>query len=157
MPLADSLMALASLAGNTLVAAAVTDAWENARRGVARLLGRGEPDRTKVAERRLDETRGQLTAVSGSDLEQAQAVLAAQWATRLADLLEEDPDAEAGLRDLVGQIRAELPASVVSAADNSAAAGRDMNIEASGGGIAAAVIHGNVAPPGPTDPGPAGG
>ena len=32
-----------------------------------------------------------------------------------------------------------------------------MNIKASGGGVAAAVIHGNVAPPGPTDPGPAGG
>jgi hypothetical protein len=157
MPLADSLMALASLAGNTLVAAAVTDAWENARRGVAQLLGRGDRDRTKIAERRLDETRGQLTAASGADLEQAQAVLAARWATRLADLLEEDPDAEADLRALVGQIQAELPASVVSAADHSAAAGRDMNIEASGGGIAAAVIHGNVAPPGPTGPGPAGG
>ena len=86
-----------------------------------------------------------------------QAVLAARWAMRLADLLEEDPDAEADLRSLVGQIQAELPASVVSAADHSAAAGRDMNIEASGGGIAAAVIHGNVTSPGPTDPGPAGG
>ena len=46
MPLADSLMALASLAGNTVVAAAATDAWENARHGLARLLGRGDPDRT---------------------------------------------------------------------------------------------------------------
>jgi hypothetical protein len=157
MPLADGLVALASLAGSTLVAAAVTDAWENARHGVARLLGHGDPDRTKVAEGRLDETRGQLTAVSGAELEQVRAGLAARWATRLADLLEEDPDAEAGLRALVGQIQAELPASAVSAADHSAAAGRDMNIEASGGGIAAAVIHGNLAPPGPTDPGPAGG
>jgi hypothetical protein len=157
MPLADSLMALASLAGNTLVAAAVTDAWEDARHGVARLLGRGDPDRAKVAERRLDETRSQLTAIGGADLEQAQAVLAAQWATRLADLLEEDPDAEADLRALVEQIRTELPAGMVSAADHSAAAGRDMTIKASGGGIAAVSIHGNIAPPGPTDPGPAGG
>ena len=42
----------------------------------------------------------------------------------------------------------------VSAADHSAAAGRDMNITASGGGTAAGVIHGNVAPPNPTQPGP---
>jgi hypothetical protein len=43
----------------------------------------------------------------------------------------------------------------VSAGDHSAAAGRDMNITASGGGTAAGVIHGNVAPPNPTQPGPA--
>ena len=41
--LAESLMALAALAGNTVVAAATTDAWEAARRGFARLLGHGEP------------------------------------------------------------------------------------------------------------------
>ena len=41
----DSLMELASLAGRTVVAAAATDAWEAARRGFARLLGRGDPDR----------------------------------------------------------------------------------------------------------------
>ena len=157
MPLADSLIALASLAGNTVVAAAATDAWENARHGLARLLGRGDPDRIKVAERRLDETRGQLIAVDGKDLEQAQAVLAAQWAVRLADLLEEVPAIEDDLRALVEQIQAELPAGMVAAVDHSAAAGRDMNIEASGGGIAAGVIHGDVAPPGPMDRGPAGG
>jgi hypothetical protein len=152
MPLADSLMALASLAGNTVVAAAVTDAWENARHGLARLLGRGDSDRIKVAERRLDETRGQLTVVDGKDLEQAQAGLAVQWAVRLADLLEEAPAIEDDLRALVEQIQAELPAGMVAAVDHSAAAGRDMNIEASGGGVAAGVIHGDVAPPGPTDP-----
>jgi hypothetical protein len=43
----------------------------------------------------------------------------------------------------------------VSASDHAAVAGRDMNISASGGGTAAAVIHGNVTPPGPTPPGPA--
>ena len=51
--------------------------------------------------------------------------------------------------------RPELPAGAVSAADHSVAAGRDVNITASGGGTAAGVIHGNVAPPGPTPPGPA--
>jgi hypothetical protein len=41
--------------------------------------------------------------------------------------------------------------------DHSLAAGRDVNITASGGGTAAGVIHGNVTPPGPTPPGPAQG
>ena len=45
----------------------------------------------------------------------------------------------------------------VSASDHAAAAGRDMNVTAAGGGIAAGVIHGNVAPPGPTLPGPVQG
>jgi hypothetical protein len=40
--LAETLMALAALAGNTVVAAATTDAWEAARRGFARLLQRLE-------------------------------------------------------------------------------------------------------------------
>ena len=155
--LAEELAALAVLAGNTVVTAATTDVWEAAKRGFARLLGRGDPDRTKVAERRLAETHEQLRVAAGADLEPVRSALQAQWVTRLVDLLEEDPGVEDDLRALVQEIQAELPASVVSAADHSAAAGRDMIIEASGGGVAAAVIHGNVAPPGPTDPGPADG
>ena len=154
--LAETLMALAALAGNTVVAAATTDAWEAARRGFARLLGRGDPDRTKVAERRLTETHEQLTGVEGQDLEQAHAALAERWAGRLADLLEEYPDAEADLRALVQQIQQTLPAGMASAADHAVAAGRDVNISATSGGVAAGVIHGNVTPPGPTPPGPAG-
>jgi hypothetical protein len=145
---------LAALAGNTLVTAAVTDAWEAARRGFARLLGRGDPDRTKLAERRLSETREQLAGTEGTDQEQVRAALAERWAGRLADLLEENPDAEADLRVLVQEIQAVLPAEMVSPADHAVAAGRDLNISASGGGVAAGVIHGNVTPPGPTLQGP---
>jgi len=76
-------------------------------------------------------------------------------ASRFADLLDEDPGAEAELRALVEEVAAQLPAGVVSAADHSIAAGRDVQITASAGGIAAGVIQGNVAPPGPTLPGPA--
>jgi len=149
------LMALAALAGNTVVAAATTDVWEAARRGFARLLGRGDPDRTKMAERRLAETREQLSGAEGQDLEQIRAVLAERWAGRLADLLEEHPDAEADLGALVQEIQAALPAGVVSAEDHAVAAGHDVTISAAGGGVAAGVIHGNVAPPDPTGPGPA--
>src|SRR4029077_20929607 len=66
---------------------------------------------------------------------------------RLADLLEEAPAIEDDLRALVEQIQAELPTGMVAAVDHSAAAGRDMNIEASSGGIAVGVIHGDVALP----------
>ena len=125
--LAETLAALAALAGNTVVTAAATDAWESARKGFARLLGRGDPDKTQRAEERL------------------------------ADLLEEDPGAEAELRARVAQIQAALPAGMASAAGHAVAAGRDVNITASGGGIAAGVIHGDVTPPGPTRPGPGHG
>ena len=77
-----------------------------------------------MAERRLAETREQLTGTEGQDLEQARAALAERWAVRLADLLEENPGVEADLRALVQEIQAALPAGMVSAADHSVAAGR---------------------------------
>lgn len=155
MPLVVALMALATLAGNTVVTAAVTDAWETARTGFARLLGCGDPAKTKLADERLAETHDQLTQATGADLEQTRAALEAQWVTRMRDLLEEDPGVEADLRALVEEVQAQLPAETVAAADHAVAAGRDANISADRGGIAAGVIHGNVAPPGPIRPGPA--
>jgi hypothetical protein len=151
----EVLMALAQWAGQTVAAAALTDVWESARRKFARLLGRGDARKTEVAERWLTETRKQLTALEGADLERARAAQAQRWEGRFTDLLDEDPDAEADLRALMEEIRAMLPAGVVSATDHAVAAGRDMNISADRGGIAAAVIHGNVAPPNPPGPGPA--
>ena len=153
----EALIALAALAGNTVVAAATTDAWEAARRKFAWLLGRGDQDKTKAAERRLEDTHDQLTSAAGADLERVRAALEAQWVTRLTDLLEDDAGVEAELRGVVEEIRAQLPAETVAAADHAVAAGRDVNISASGGGVAAGVLHGDVAPPGPTRPGPAGG
>jgi len=108
-----------------------------------------------VAERWLDQTHQQLTAVQGADLEPLQAAAAKRWEGRFADLLDEDQSVEADLRALVEEIAAQLPAGMMSAADHSVAAGRDVNITASGGGTAAGVIHGNVAPPNPTPSGPA--
>jgi hypothetical protein len=151
----EVLMALAQWAGQTVAAAAVTDVWESARRKFARLLGRGDARKTEVAERWLAETREQLTAVEGADLERARAAQAQRWEGRFADLLDEDLGAEADLRAVVEEVWAALPAGVVSAADHAVAAGRDVNISADRGGVAAGVIHGNVAPPNPPGPGPA--
>ena len=151
----EVLIALAQWAGQTVAAAAVTDAWEAARHKIARLLGRSDPRKTETAERWLDETHQQLTAAHGAGLEPVRTAAARRWEGRFADLLDEDPAVEADLRTLVEEIQAQLPAEVVSAADHAVAAGRDVSITASGGAVAAGVIHGSVAPPGPTSPGPA--
>ena len=151
----DVLMALAQFAGQTVAAAAITDVWEAVRGRFAQLLGRSEARRTQVAEQWLAQTRQQLAAAPGSELERARQAAAERWAARFADLLDEDPEIEAELRALVEEVAAQLPAAAVSAGDHSLAAGRDVRITASGGGTAAGVIHGNVAPPNPTGPGPA--
>ena len=124
----EALIALAALAGNTVVTAATTDAWEAARRKFARLLARGDLKKEQLADKRLEETRQQLAEVTGQELEQAQAELARAWQVRMADLLEEDPGVEAELRRVVEEVRAQLPAAAVSAADHSLAAGRDMTV-----------------------------
>lgn len=149
--LGDVLMDLAQLAGQTVAAAAITDLWEAVRGRFARLLGRGDARRTEAAEQWLAQTYQQLTAAPGSGLERAREAVAERWADRFADLLDEDPGVEAELRALLEEVAVQLPA----AADHSVATGRDVNITASGGGTAAVVIHGNVAPPNPTGPGPA--
>ena len=151
----DVLMALAQFAGQTVAGAAITDVWEAARGRFARLLGRGDTRKTQVAEQWLAQTHQQLTTAAGSGLEQAQQAEAQRWAGRFADLLDEEPCVEAELRAVVEEVAAQLPATTVSAADHSVAAGRDVNITVSGSGTAAGVIHGNVAPPNPTPPGPA--
>jgi hypothetical protein len=137
------------------VAAAVTDVWEAARGRFARLLSRGDARKAQVAEQWLAQTRQQLAAAPGVGLERAREAQAQRWIGRFADLLDEAPGIEAELRTLVEEVAAQLPAVAVYAADHSAAAGRDVNITSSGGGTAAGVIHGNVAPPDPTSLGPA--
>jgi hypothetical protein len=145
----DVLLALAQFAGQTVAAAAITDAWETVRGRFARLLGRGDTRRTEAVERWLAQTRQQLTAAaSGSDLERVREAAAARWAARFADLLDEDPVIETELREMAEEVAAQLPRSV-SAAGYSVAAGRDVKIAASGGGIAAGVFHGNVMLPAP--------
>ena len=151
----EVLMALAQFAGQTVASAAITDVWEAVRGRFAQLLGRGEARRAQVAEQWLAQTRQQLTTTAGSELERTREAQAQRWAGRFMDLLDEDPSVEAGLRALVEEVAAQLPADAVSAADHSVAAGRDVTITASGRGTAAAVIHGNVTPPNPIPPGPA--
>ncbi len=100
------IAALAALAGNAVVQAAVTDTWESVRHKIARLFGRGQPH--PQTERRLEATHAQLAAAAPADLEKVQAEQAARWSGRLADLLEDHPDAEAELRSLLEEIQEKL-------------------------------------------------
>jgi hypothetical protein len=150
-----ALMALAQFAGQTVAAAAITDMWDAVRGRFARLLGHGDARKTNIAEQWLSQTHEQLVAEAGSGLERAREAAAERWAGRFADLLDEDPGMETELRALVDEVAAQLPPISVSASDHSVAATRDVHISGSGGGIAAGVIHGNVASPNPTGPGPA--
>ena len=99
--------ALAALAGNTIVAAAVTDAFDGVRAQVARIFGRGEPDRR--IQRRLEETRRQLAAAAPEVQVRAQEAQARQWGTRLADLLADHPEAAAELQELIAEFQPALP------------------------------------------------
>jgi hypothetical protein len=137
-----SSRALASLAGSTLVAAALTDEWEHAMLQFAELFGHG-----RAAERRLEATQAQLARATGADLELLRTELAQQWTFRFEDLLEDEPATATRLQALIEALRQTSSVSV-TASDHSLSAGRDINISASGGGIAAGIIHGNVRPPG---------
>lgn len=116
------LDALAALAGNTLVTAAVTDGFEAVRHKVARLFGRGKPE--AGVERRLDATRQQLTAAAPGELDNVRGAQAGKWQTRFADLLEDRPEAavelsvivaelQAVVRDVGGAVRNTITGSVV--------------------------------------------
>ena len=103
----DVLLALAQFGRQTVAAAAVTDVWESARGRFAKLLGRGDAQRAKAAERWLTQTHEQLTAVgSGTALDQAREAAAERWTGRFADLLDEDPSLETELRALVDEAAA---------------------------------------------------
>ena len=104
--LVESLLTLAALAGRMVVDAAGTDGWETAERRYAQLLGRGDAEQTQLVKQWLEETGEQLARGARADMELIRTALAGRWAGRWADLLEENPDAEAELRALVQEIQA---------------------------------------------------
>lgn len=105
--LAEMLEALAATGGTAVVAAMATDAWESARSGVARLLGRNDRQRVKFVEAQLDEDA--VLVQVAADGERVRAELAPLWGRRLAALLQDNPDAAEELRDLIKRVHTELP------------------------------------------------
>ncbi|MEV1002685.1 hypothetical protein [Nonomuraea sp. NPDC050202] len=105
------LAALAAAGGTALVEAAATDAWQMARDGYARLLGRGDEDHTRLTESRLDELAVRVESAGPETRAEVRAQALTAWQVRLADLLEERPEAEAELRDLVARVEELVPAA----------------------------------------------
>jgi hypothetical protein len=99
--------ALAAVAANTVVATAVTDAFEGVRAKVAQVFGRSKPD--PGIQRRLAATRQQLAAAAPGDRESAYATQTRQWETRFADLLADHPEAAAELQALLAEFKAMIP------------------------------------------------
>jgi hypothetical protein len=120
--------ALALRAGLTVVYAATTDAWEVAKRGTARLLGRGNPNRERRWKQSLEQTRKSLTGLEGEDLEEARSARAERLAERLEERLQDYPSIEVDLRALMQQIAAALPAEMVSTIDRAMTEAEDLSL-----------------------------
>ncbi|ESP95707.1 nephrocystin (plasmid) [Streptomyces sp. GBA 94-10 4N24] len=108
--LAEALVALAAASGTAVVQVAGTDAWQTLRQRVARLLGRGSPEREQVELERLDRTAAVLNAAREGETERVLASQEATWQTRFETLLEAAGDDEreqftAVLGELVEQSR----------------------------------------------------
>ncbi|MGY4740863.1 hypothetical protein [Streptomyces sp. ATMOS53] len=148
--LSEILVALAASGGTAVVTAAGTDAWIETRTTVARLLARGG-QREEVVLQRLDQTAADLVqAAAGDDaqgvLERMSADQAGSWTTRFKDLLQDLPERERDeaareLESLVEHVRRHGPGSGASAGAGGVAANGDVNINATGGSVAAGVMH----------------
>ena len=108
--LAEPLAALASAGATALIGAIATDAWQGARAGFVRLLGRGGDTRGAAIAAQLDEDAGTVTRTGPDETDQVRQELLPVWRRRLAQLLADDPDAEAELRELIAEVSRELPA-----------------------------------------------
>ncbi|MEU7568252.1 hypothetical protein [Streptomyces fradiae] len=124
--LGESLTVVAAALGTAVVQAAGTQAWEGMRGGIARVLGRGRPERESVELEWLDRTAGALEAAGPAHAESERIRQETVWGTRLATLLEGLPERERqGLVDALETVLRE-------------------NRPSSGEGGAGGVVHGNT-------------
>jgi hypothetical protein len=145
--LEQALAALAASGGAAVATAAGTDAWTQLRTRVARWFGRGSDRRETVTLERLDTTAAELAAAPGAELAAVRERAGAVWTNRIRDLLEDLDTAErTTAADELRALLAELPARTEAhASDGAVAAGRDVNVHATGPhSVAAAVIRGDV-------------
>jgi len=97
----EALAALAGAAGSGLVSAMVTDGWQQVRTRAARLLGRGDAQDEERQEARLERARREVVQAPEGQAEEVRRRQGEAWRTRFADLLEDAPEAEGPLRELV--------------------------------------------------------
>jgi hypothetical protein len=112
----------AAAGGTALIGAAATDAWQTARDGVVKLFARGGKRRAELIRDRLDRDAAVIEVAGPGERDEARAQLLPGWQVRLADLLEEFPDAREELSAWAEQVRAQLPAAQASWVQNITAA-----------------------------------
>jgi hypothetical protein len=132
----ESIEALAMSGAATLVGAMATDAWQAARSAIARLFGHGDKRRQEVAETRLDHAAAEVENADAAQRDQVRERLMGSWQTRLADLLEENPQEETELRLLIDRLRRQLPPSQQAWVQNVSASAP--------GAVAQGVMGGNI-------------
>ncbi|MVO85612.1 hypothetical protein GPA10_12820 [Streptomyces sp. p1417] len=102
------LATLAAAGAAGLVGAAADDAWQSTRDRFVRVLGRGDPEQSRTAGRRLDALRA-VARRPGGEAELARA--RGTWHVRLQDFLEEHPDAAAELQAAIAAFPPPAPAA----------------------------------------------
>ncbi len=108
--LAESLTALAGAGASALIGAMATDLWQGARSGVVRLFGRGGEARGEAIGAQLDEDAALVGRAEPAAVDEIRTELLPVWRRRLLLLLEEHPDSEDELRELVARVQDGLPA-----------------------------------------------
>jgi hypothetical protein len=150
----ESIAALATAAGTTLVTAMATDAWQAARTGIARLFSRTGTASQAAVEEQLD--RHQEMVVRAEDPDQVRQRLVAGWQAEIELMLQREPDVAPSLASLLEEVQRILPPT--------ATRGIVQNVHVSGSGnltnvvAGGNVIHHNMPATQPqTGPAPEGG
>jgi hypothetical protein len=116
------IAAAAAAGGTALIGAAATDAWQTARDGVVKLFSRGGRRRAELVRDHLEGDAAVIEAAGPGERDGVRVRLLPEWQVRLADLLEEFPDARDELSEWAEQVRARLPAAQASWVQNITAA-----------------------------------
>ncbi|MYV97343.1 hypothetical protein [Streptomyces sp. SID3343] len=107
----SEIAALAASGAITLMGLMVSDAWQQVRARVGRLVSRGGDERVVTAE--LEATRAELVAAERTGDTAPAMELRTEWELRLRQLLRADPAAAAELRALLADtegLRTGMPA-----------------------------------------------
>jgi hypothetical protein len=119
---AEWIAAAAAAGGTALIGAAATDTWQSARDWVVTLFTRGGKRRAELIRDHLDQDAAVIGAAGPGERDEVRARLLPGWQVRLADLLEEFPEAREELSAWAEQVRAQLPAAQASWVQNITAA-----------------------------------
>lgn len=106
--------ALAAAGSSALIGAVATDVWQTARAGVVNLFRRGGERRAELLVARLEADAEEIEAAAVGERDEVRARVLPGWRTRLADLLEEFPEAREELTAWERQVHGQLPQAQVS-------------------------------------------